>query len=73
MSGDRAIPIDPATPLVSVDANGLAVLRHVADHHVTLNGVAGEVTLCGAVILYAIWQGEAPGAPPCRVCKGLDG
>lgn len=58
--------IDPRP--VDMDPQGLAVAQHIASHHVA----GGEVTLCGAHIDYATWQGTAPGAPPCPECERLD-
>ena len=59
-------------PDVPVDANGMATERHTASHHV--RGVEGgaEVTLCGYLITYSTWKGEAPNAPRCAKCEGLD-
>lgn len=59
-------------PDVEVDADGLAVARHIASHHVRVASGGGEVTLCGVLITYQTWQGTAPDAPACVRCVQLD-
>jgi hypothetical protein len=55
------------------DGNGMLTQRHVAaGPHVEHNGRYGELLLCGAVLLYDTFSGEAPGAADCPRCRALD-
>lgn len=55
-----------------VDANGQATQQHTAANHVRGFPGGAEVTLCGILIVYADWKGEAPGATRCAACEAMD-